>query len=115
MKVISTKATGLELTDAIARYINEKLDAIEKLTKDFEPVAEVLIEVGKITKHHNKGPYFYAEMTLHVPGEVLRASEEAEDLYEAIDLVKDELRRQMVDFKSRLSDKTHKAHRPDKE
>ncbi len=115
MKVISTKATGIELTDAIANYVNEKLAAIEKLTQDFEPVVEVLIEVGKTTKHHNKGPFFYAEMTLRIPGEVLRASHEAEDLYEAIDLVKDELRRQVVDFKTRLSDRTRKARRPDKE
>jgi putative sigma-54 modulation protein len=115
MKIISTKATGMDMTDAIANYINEKLEAIEKLTQDFEPVAELMIDVGKSSKHHNKGPHCYAEMTLHVPGEVLRASTESEDLYACIDAVKDDLRRQLKDYKERLSDKSRKAKRPDKE
>ncbi len=115
MRLLSTKCTNMDLTDAIACYVNEKLDSIEKLTQDFEPVAELAIEVGKSTRHHNKGPYFFAEMTLHVPGEVLRASKEAEDLYEAIDHVKDDIRRQLKDYKERLSDKSRKAVRPDKQ
>jgi len=115
MRLISLKATNMELTDAISAYVESKLEAIEKLTQDFEPVAEIAIEIGKTSNHHAKGPFFYAEMTLHIPGEVLRATQLAEDLYESIDLVKDEMRRQVKDYKDILSDKNQKIERPDKE
>lgn len=113
MKINSTKATNFEMTDAIASYINEKLEAIEKFTQDFEPVAEMDIEVAKTTNHHAKGPFFYAEMNLHIPGQVIRATNEAEDLYAAIDAVKDEVIRQLKDHKERMIEK-NRGPRPDK-
>lgn len=104
----------MDLTDAIRAYVNEKLAAIEKLTKNFQPAAEIRIEVGKTTEHHAKGSIYRAEMQLSVPGEVFRAVEEAEDLYEAIDKVKDQLRRQLKGHKDRLNDRAQRAPRPDK-
>jgi len=105
----------MDLTDAIRAYVNEKLEAIDKLTQDFGTAAELRIEVGKTTNHHAKGPHFRAEMQLSVPGEVLRAVEEAEDLYESIDKVKDQLRRQLKNYKERLIERSQHVVRPDKE
>jgi putative sigma-54 modulation protein len=45
---------------------------------------------------------------------VLRAEETAEDLYEAIDLCRDDLQRQVKKYKGRLQDKSQKAQRPGK-
>ena len=53
-------------------------------------------------------------MNLEIPGKMLRAEEVREDLYEAIDTAKDELRRQLIDYKERLQDQ-HKEPRPGKE
>ena len=114
MNVISLKGTNLELTEAIKNYIDKKLVGLEKLVKDFEPVAEILVEVGKSTHHHKKGPYMRCEYTLHVPNEVLRVEEQREDLYEAIDLATDELKRRVKSFKDRLQDK-NRGPRPGKE
>ncbi|HLD17864.1 MAG TPA: ribosome-associated translation inhibitor RaiA [Patescibacteria group bacterium] len=113
MTITSIKGTNIELTDAIKAYVTDKLEVIEKLTQDFEPAVELDAEVGKTTTHHNKGPFFFAELNMRVPGEVLRAVKETEDLYEAIDLVKDDLRRQVKEYKDRLSD-AHRGPRPDK-
>ncbi len=115
MNVISVKGTSIELTEAIKNYLDGKLLPIDKMVVDFEPVAELLIDVGKSTRHHNKGPHFRCEFTMHVPGTVLRADQEAETLYEAIDVAAGELRRQVLDFKERLKDKSQKAVRPGKE
>ena len=115
MRIISFKGTNMDLTDAIKNYVEEKVEAVEKLCLDFEPAAEIRIEVGKSSLHHAKGPHYRAEMQLSVPGEVLRAEEEDENLYAAIDTVKDQLRRQVKSYKDRLKDRVQRAARPDKE
>lgn len=115
MRIISLKSTNMELTDAIRAYVEEKVDHLRKLTAEFEPTDDLSVEVGKSTKHHAKGPYFRAEMMLSLPGKDFRAELEAEDLYAAIDAVKDQMRRQITDYKERLQDKSHRATRPDKE
>lgn len=113
MKITSIKSTNMEMTEAIESYVREKLDAVDKLMVDFNPEPEAAVEVGKTSNHHAKGPFFFAEITLTVPGNVLRARTETEDLYEAIDLMKDDLRRQIVDTKEKMVDSHHEP-RPDK-
>lgn len=104
----------MEITDAIRAFVEEKVQVLEKMTEDWQP-AELRIEVGKTTNHHAKGPYFKAEMQLSIPGEVLRATEEAEDLYESIDKVRDNLRRQLKEYKERIQDRSQRGMRPGKE
>jgi len=104
----------MELTDAIKTFVEEKVQVLEKMTEDWEP-AELRIEVGKTTNHHAKGPYFRAEMQLSIPGEVLRAVEEEEDLYESIDKARDNLRRQLKEYQERQQDRSQRGSRPGKE
>jgi len=113
MQIITIKATNLEMTEAIKAYAEEKMFSLDKLMVDFRPEPEVSIEIGKTSEHHAKGLIYFAEANLTVPGNLLRARTEAEDLYEAIDLMKDDLRRQVADFKDRLVDEKHEP-RPDK-
>lgn len=114
MNVISLKGTNMELTDAIKEYVDQKLEAIEKLTARFDPVAELSIECGRTSNHHNKGDVYRCEMNMHVPGADLRAERDADDLYAAIDLCKDELVRQLKDEKEQRADRDQRAQRPDK-
>ncbi len=113
MQITSLKATNIELTDAIKEYVEKRLESLEKLSASFEPAASVAVEVGKSSNHHNKGPFMRCEFTLQVPGTVMRAEEEREDLYESIDAAKDDLARQLKDYKGRLTD-AHRGPRPDK-
>ncbi len=115
MRITFIKATNMELTDAIRTYVEEKVNAFEKLCEEFDPAATLEVEVGKSTQHHAKGPFFRAEMMLRIPGKDLRAETEAEDLYEAVDQVKDQLRRQLADYKDMLHDSRVRASRPGKE
>lgn len=113
MQITTIKSTNMEMTDAIKSYVEEKLFSLEKLMVDFRPEPAASVEVGKTSERHANGPFFFAEVTLSVPGNILRARTEVEDLYEAIDLMKDDLRRQVVDLKDKMDDEKHEP-RPDK-
>ncbi|MBI4713995.1 ribosome-associated translation inhibitor RaiA [Candidatus Uhrbacteria bacterium] len=115
MRIISLKGTSLEITNAIQSYVEEKVEALSKICSSFDPADELRIEIGKVTQHHAKGPFFRAEMLLHLPGKELMASQESEDLYEAIDKVKDQMRRQLSEYKEKLKDRSKKVIRPGKE
>ena len=104
----------MELTDAIRSYTEEKVDHLRKLCEEFDPADELEIEIGKSTNHHAKGPFYFAEMMLHIPGKDLYAKLEEEDLYKAIDMTKDLLWRQLSEHKDRLREKK-RGVRPDKE
>jgi putative sigma-54 modulation protein len=87
---INTKATGISLTPAISEYIEKKVNMLEKFFRDGDEVL-VNIEVGRTTKHHKSGDIFRAEIQVAVAGQNYYASKETEDLYAAIDEVKDEI------------------------
>ena len=115
MRLISLLGTNMDLTDAIKKYVDDRIRTFEKFTANFEPDVELRVEVGKTTNHHSKGPFFRAEMQLAVHGDSFRAEKTAEDLYAAIDAARDDLKRQLHDHKERLSDKTKRIVRPGKE
>lgn len=113
---ISIKATGIELTQAIGNYVNEKIGGLEKYLKRLDQGAvEARVEVGKTTRHHNKGDIFRAEINLTLPGGVLRAEEENSDLYASIDLMHDEIKRQIVSFKDKRIEKNVRKARKSEE
>jgi ribosomal subunit interface protein len=115
MRIIQMKGTNMDLTEAIKKHIEDRVDSLRKLCAEFDPADELRVEVGKSTKHHSKGPYFRAEFQLHVPGKDMRAVEEGEDLYTTIDKVRDSIKRQLTDYKNVLKDRAQRAARPGKE
>ncbi len=114
MRITGIKATNIELTDAIRSRIETKAVQLGKLTKEFDPASELKVEVGKSSKHHSKGPFFRAEFQMSVPGNDLRAVVEEEDLYHAIGQARDQIRRQLKDYKNKVQDRSKKAVRPGK-
>ncbi len=95
---INIKATSIELTAAIADYVNKKVSALDKFAPS-DAVAQV--EVGRSTQHHKQGDVFRAEIHLIGAGLDVYASSEQADLYAAIDLVKDELREKLMHTKGK--------------
>lgn len=80
----------MELTPSISEYLDKKLKSLEKfVSRGSEAIARV--EVGRSTKHHNKGDVHFAEINLDIDGKKFRAVVEGNDLYRAIDEVKDEI------------------------
>lgn len=106
------KATNIELTDAIRTYVQQKIDTLDAKVARFGEVVRAEVEVGRTTKHHKKGPeVFRAEVHVRLPGKLVYASADHEDLYTAINNAKKEAERQIAAFKGALADKNKKATR----
>lgn len=99
---INIKGTGMELTSAITDYVTEKVDGVSKFLRPEDAGnALVQVEIGKTTQHHHGGAVFRAEVNLRIPGGYFRAVSEQEDLYAAIDDMKDELAREIKSAKDK--------------
>jgi len=97
---INIKATGIELTEAIRNYVDKKISSVDKYLDKKESVV-TQVEVGKNSRHHKGEDVFRAEVRMSGGGLDVYAVSEAEDLYAAIDLVEDEVARELVSTKGR--------------
>lgn len=95
---ITTTFRHMEPSDPLKSYAEEKLERVKKYI-DEPIVAQVFMTVEKI-RH-------MAEVTLTAKGITIKASEETNDMYAAIDAVVDKIERQMRRYKERI-----KAHKP---
>lgn len=88
---------------SLKTYVEKKFSSLEKfigkLEKESE--AEIFLEISRITKHHHKGVVFSAEADLKLAGIILRAEANSEDARVAIDLIKDELKNEILRFKEK--------------
>lgn len=102
METIKIKATNTTLTEAITEYVSSKLgkSALEKFAGSYD-IISVEVDIGKTTEHHNNGEIFRAEVNVAVKGKVLRAVSDKEDLYAAIDDVRDEIVKLLKDTKTK--------------
>ena len=114
MKII-IKTKNIKLTPLLRDFIEEKIDSLEKFAKRIfgenyyghffakgKPKVEAWLEVGKTTLHHQKGPNFFAECQMRFPGKSIRALSQAESLELAVTDVKDELQREIKQYKEKL-------------
>jgi len=88
---ISIKATGIELTDALRDYVNDKVGMLERFMSCDREAVMAVVEIGKTTNHHKLGDFFRAEINMNMPGNNLRTETEESDLYAAIDIAKDHM------------------------
>jgi len=95
MTINRIKGTGIDLTDAIKDAVENELSTLDPMVERWGEAASADVEVGMTTQHHHKGEIFRAEVNLTIPGKLLRAEDENEDLYIAIKNVADTLRREL--------------------
>ena len=96
------KTIGIDLTDAISSYIDEKVTQIEKVLDSTDESILCEVEVGTSTKHHQSGEIFIAEINLHTAGKDYRAVSEKEDLYAAINDSKEQIMTSVKQHRSRI-------------
>ena len=94
------KSTSLTLTPKISEYIYRRLEKIGKLVKD-DPTAQCHIEVGLVTGHHRKGDIYKAEIHLIGAHKNAYSSVVRSDLFAAIDIVRDDIIRELSAGKSK--------------
>lgn len=87
------KVQGLHtaLTPVIIEYTEKRLSSLSKFIKNDATVCTV--ELIKTTNHHKSGDIFKAEGSMNIYGEDIYAVSEKEDLYQAVDELRDELER----------------------
>jgi len=98
---VTIKATNLNLTPAIKRAIEEKIATLDKFILHIDASVEAFVEIAIETRHHRKGNIYYAEANIKVPGRIIRSEAKEENIYKAINTVKDELQLLLKKYKKR--------------
>ena len=95
------KATSFLLTAGIEQAIDRIIKSLEAYVDPDDTSTLAEIEVSRTTRHHRGGEIFRAEINFHSRRGNLRVESEKEDLYVAIDDVKDEIVRELVSSKDK--------------
>ncbi|MBE9116263.1 ribosome-associated translation inhibitor RaiA [Lusitaniella coriacea LEGE 07157] len=98
------QGNNIVVTEAIDRYVREKLEKAVKHFQNITTTVDVHLSVSKNPRIANS---HRAEVTVHANGTVIRAQVGSEDLYASIDLVADKIARQLRKYKERHLNKTH--------
>jgi putative sigma-54 modulation protein len=107
---IVTKATNFQVTEALSDYVEKKLGPVKKFVDaEDETVAFIDVELGKSTNHHRSGDIFRAEVNFCIKGKCYRASSEKDNIYSAIDDIKDEITRELVKDKDKRQNIIHRS------
>ncbi len=90
---VSITGRHVDLTEALKSYVHEKL---QHLKHSFDQVVDVqvVLSVEKIRQR--------CEITIHVSGLTIHASEETDDMYASIDGAVDKLNRQLKRYRQKL-------------
>lgn len=103
--ILNIKATKTTLTPSLREYVEKKLKPLDKLIGGDDDSAAVKVEIGRTSNHHKKGEVYRAEIKIALGKKDLYAEASDEDIYAAIDAVKDEVMRELKTFKAKTSDK----------
>jgi putative sigma-54 modulation protein len=101
---INLNGKNIDITEAIHDYVQKRVTNLEKLLSTIEAGGgEVMVnfEVGKSTKHHKGGEVFHSDCLINIDGKKFYASSDKEDLYQAIDEIKETLFREIRKNKDR--------------
>ena len=90
------RGNNIEVTDALHDYVEKKLSRLEKYF-DTDVNAEAIV-VLSVTREEHK-----VEVTIPLPGLMVRAEEISEDMYASADLVVEKLERQIRKYKTKVN------------
>lgn len=93
------RAFGMDMTDAINAYAEEKLTGLEKF---YDNIIHIECDLGLDTRHHLKGDIYKCTASVQVPNHVFRVEKQEKNLYKAIDKVKDHLREEITAWKEKV-------------
>lgn len=103
---ITIRNKDLRLTVALSLYIEEKLIAhVRRMLGAIDGVdfPTLDLELGRSTRHHHKGEVFYGSASLVFGKHVVRAESTAEDIRSACDGLREELLREIQNFKGKTT------------
>ena len=101
---INLQGKNMELTPAIKDHVLNKETTLGRLLSKVEAgggEVGISFEVSKNTNHHKSGNVFHSDCLINLRGEKFYGSADEEDLYQAIDKVKENLFREITKNKDR--------------
>ena len=122
MRII-IKTKNLVLSAGLKNFIEKKINVLKKflsvLKEDYpegqKTLAEVLVEVEKETMHHKKGEIFKSTVEINLPGKKLMALARGEDLEKVIIDAKEQIKKEINNYKFKKIDKNRRKQRKLKE
>jgi putative sigma-54 modulation protein len=93
---LTIESKGIELTDAIRGYAEEKMTSLEK----FADIIKADVDLGS-DGHQQKGEIFFCEAHIFIAGKDFFVKREEVDMYKAIDKVKDHLKQEIATWRDR--------------
>lgn len=111
---IVIKGTNLELHEDLKAYAEEKIGSLRKFMEDIDLGGNRVlarVELARTTDHHQQGDIYKAEVNLDLPKKMFRSVVESDDIYKAIDEVKDDLRIMINEYKTERIGKTRRGRR----
>jgi ribosomal subunit interface protein len=93
---INEKGINMVITPEIKDFLYTKLAYLDKFINPADDSIMCDVELSMTTKHHRNGEIFKAEINLFMNGRTMRAVSEKEDILSAIDIVKDEIVREIT-------------------
>ncbi|MFH1668207.1 MAG: ribosome-associated translation inhibitor RaiA [Candidatus Komeilibacteria bacterium] len=82
------KASNIDLTSGMRKFIEEKIQTIDKF---YPNIMEVRVEIEH-DAHHQKGNVYRCEANVNIPGKILRVEKSTTDFKKAVNKVKDHLK-----------------------
>ncbi len=104
MQVI-VQGKNLHVTDRLRDYVEKK---VAKLDRYLASISEVRVELGT-EKTRSYGDRQVAQLTVRAGGAILRAEERSGDIFMAVDMVMDKIKRQIDRYKSKRRDRARGA------
>ena len=91
---INLQGKNVELTEAVKDYVSKRVTNLGKLLSRIEDgggKVMVNMDLSRSTQHHKSGEIFHADCLIKIDGKEFYGSADEEDLYQAIDALKDSL------------------------
>lgn len=97
---INIKTTTISLTPSISDYVEKHLVSVKDFLKN-DSTAKCDLELAKVSNHHKHGDIFKAEIHIIAKDQNIYVNVEKEDLYAAIDILRDEVIRKLKSVKDK--------------
>ena len=95
----SIRGENVEVTPALREYVEKKVGRLERYFDDNAPNTEAHVTLRVLKDEHT------IEVTIPMPGVILRAEETHTDMYAATDIVVEKLERQIRKHKTKVNRK----------
>lgn len=111
---VTLRHKDIEISPSLRRYLDAKIvRPVERLLKRAGPEDAVTldIEVERTTRHHRKGQVYRVEANITLGKKMIRAEATDADPRAACDLLEEELKREILTYKSKSRALLHRRAR----